>query len=87
MPRRPPRTPWAYARVSSSSGIAKAPRRKVPTPLAELPAIAEAIPTPQRNAAFPGALLIAAGAFLIVWALRDWGVLDKAPTATAGVTS
>lgn len=33
------------------------------------------VPVPQRNAALPGALLMAAGVFLIVWALRDWGVL------------
>ena len=38
--------------------------------------IPAAIPTPQRNAAFPGALLVAVGAFLIVWALRDWGVVS-----------
>jgi hypothetical protein len=38
---------------------------------------------PERSAAFPGALLIAAGAFLIVWALRDWGVLDKASEPAA----
>lgn len=29
-----------------------------------------------RPAALPGALLMLAGAFLIVWALREWGVMD-----------
>ena len=34
----------------------------------------------QRNAALPGAVLMLAGAFLIYWALNDWGVFGgKAP--------
>lgn len=45
--------------------------------MAELSTLPDTIPVPQRSAAFPGALLVAVGAFLIVWALRDWGVLDK----------
>jgi len=31
--------------------------------------------TVQRKAALPGALVMVAGLFLVVWALRGWGVL------------
>jgi hypothetical protein len=37
---------------------------------------------PEKGAAFPGALLATTGLFLIVWALRDWGVLATTPAAT-----
>ena len=43
-----------------------------------------AIPA-QRNAALPGALLMTAGVFLIVWALRDWGVIGQ-PSESPNVT-
>jgi hypothetical protein len=39
-----------------------------------------------RNAAFPGALLMLAGAFLIVWALNDWGVFTGGSSATGPKT-
>jgi hypothetical protein len=40
--------------------------------------IEQALPAAvQRNAAFPGAILMLAGAFLIVWALSQWGVFGS----------
>lgn len=39
---------------------------------------------PTRNAAFPGALLMLAGAFLIVWALSEWGVFGGASSSATG---
>lgn len=38
---------------------------------------AEAIPAP-RNAAFPGAVLMFIGAYLLYWALAGWGLFGKA---------
>lgn len=37
-----------------------------------------------RPLALPGALLVAAGVFLIVWSLERFGLLTKQQPATAG---
>lgn len=45
--------------------------------------------TSSRNAAFPGAVLMVIGAYLLYWALNGWGVFGKAamPTATTASAS
>lgn len=48
------------------------------------PSVIPTLPV-ERPAAFPGALLAVTGLFLIVWALRDWGVLDSTPATAEAV--
>lgn len=43
--------------------------------------------TPSRNAAFPGAVLMVVGAYLLYWALNGWGVFGKAATPAATTAS
>lgn len=39
-----------------------------------------------RNAAFPGAVLMVIGAYLLYWALNGWGLIGPKPTADTNAT-